>query len=89
MRGLLVLCISATLCSQVRLPPLPFPIPIADPQAEYWKAQNEDFRRVVNEYVAAWDKLFADYRAGKWDVKQARKVERLSEKVYKHPLFRK
>lgn len=54
----------------------------------YWKAMDEDFVRTWNKFAEAGNKLMNERKA-KWDVKAARELPRLFDRVYNHPLYRK
>ncbi len=72
-------------------PSIPDPLITSDDATRsYWQAQRLDFERKMRDYCEAWNAFFDRYSKGlPWDVKKARELVKLSDKVYQHPLFRK
>jgi hypothetical protein len=57
-------------------------------EAQYWRAMDEDFVATWNKFADAGNALMRD-RNVRWDVKKARELPRLFDRVYNHPLYRK
>jgi hypothetical protein len=57
-------------------------------EAQYWRAMDDDFVRTWDKFAEAGNALMHD-RNVKWDVKRARELPRLFDRVYNHPLYRK